>query len=321
MIQGRIDPHVHCRDGRQSYKSTIERIFQIADEQEVWMIFDMPNTNPPITTRGDVKERLKLVPPSCKDRYRLYVGITSDSEQIVEAVKCHQEFEEVIGLKMFAGSSVGNLLVAFRRGQRMVYKTLSDLGYEGVLATHCVKESFLRTALWDPSNPITHCLARPEEAEIKSVQDQIRLAREEKFKGTVHICHITCMYSIDAVICAKEAIRITCGVTPHHIMWDNSKMNGEGGLIFKMNPPLRRHSTVISLRHSLINGCIDWIETDHAPHAVDEKLFPPYLSGFPSLALYRYFVEEWLSRYGLSQSRIDELTRTNIIRTFSDKLT
>ena len=99
MIQGRIDPHVHCRDGRQSYKSTIERIFQIADEQEVWMIFDMPNTNPPITTRGDVKERLKLVPPSCKDRYRLYVGITSDSEQIVEAVKCHQEFEEVIGLR------------------------------------------------------------------------------------------------------------------------------------------------------------------------------------------------------------------------------
>ena len=64
-----IDPHVHCRDGKQAYKSTIKEVFEIAEMQGVKIIFDMPNTDPPVFTRDDVAERLKLVPQKYKKKY------------------------------------------------------------------------------------------------------------------------------------------------------------------------------------------------------------------------------------------------------------
>jgi len=86
-----------------------------------------------------------------------------------------------------------------------------------------------------------------------------------------------------------------------------------------MNPPLRSQEDVIKLREQLKQGKIDWIETDHAPHAVGEKLFPPYMSGYPTLYLYKQFVTEFLPNLGISQEQIKKLTQDNIVKAFSDK--
>ena len=125
---------------------------------------------------------------------------------------------------------------------------MTRLGYKGAIAVHCEKNSLLRPDLWDSSNPFTHVLARPKNSEIEGVKDQIRFIEETGFKGRVHIVHVSCPESVDLVIEAKQRFPITCGVTPHHVMWNNSKMRGREGLIYKMNPPLASKKDVEKLR-------------------------------------------------------------------------
>lgn len=316
-----IDPHVHCRGEEWSDEATIAGTIKLAISQGVGMIFNMPNVARPVTNRQRVQERLALVPKNQRKYYRLYVGLTGEEGQIDEAVWCYNNISEVIGLKMFAGKSVGDLSVIEEKDQRLVYRHLSEQRFKGVLAVHCEKESLLRPELWDPANPISHTWARPNEAEIVSVRDQIRFAKEERFTGHIHICHVSRSESVYLVnIAKKDGLRISCGATPHHLMCDQSMMDQEDGLVYKMNPPLRSQKSVLWLRVQLRAGEIDWIETDHAPHTLEEKMGLPYLSGYPSLELYREFVTEFLPGLGLSLPEIKALTRDNIIRIFGDKL-
>lgn len=317
-----IDPHVHCRDGIEARKATIAGTLELANEQGVGIIFDMPNTDPPIITEEDVNKRIELVPSDQVNRYFLYIGATAISKQLRGAVECYYRHPRIIGIKMFAGRSVGDLAIIGFDEQRNVYRVLADLGYEGVLAVHCEKESLMDSGVWDPTYPKTHSCARPKEAEIESVRDQIELARESLFKGNLHICHISTPEAVELVDGAWRAgdIRITCGATPHHLMLDWNEMIKVDGLLCKMNPPLRDRETVEGLRRCLTEGEIDWVETDHAPHQRKEKLGFPHLSGYPSLGLYRNFIEEFLPNLGLTDGQIEDLTYNNIIKVFGSKL-
>src|SRR3989338_5995120 len=318
----RIDPHVHCRDGKQRYKTTIEEVFRIADRQGVEKIFDMPNTDPPILTTKDVEERLKLVPKSRVNDYFLYIGATANPEQLEEAVRCYNEHPRVIGIKLFAGESVGDLKVIEEDKQRNIYKKLSELAFKGVLAVHCEKEKYMEKDFWDPSHPLTHSWARPKRTEIYSIEDQINFAEEVNFPGILHIVHVSVPESVELIEKArgKKRIDITCGVTPQHIMWSNEMLNMPYGLLYKMNPPLRNKEAVEGLIQKLREGKIDWIETDHAPHASEEKLNYPHLSGYPSLELYKFFVEGFLPRIGVNEELIKRMTYDNIVKTFENKL-
>ncbi|MFA5125848.1 MAG: dihydroorotase family protein [archaeon] len=312
----RIDPHVHFRDEEQSYKETIAHGLKVAREQGVDIVFDMPNTARPVILEADVKRRLALVPKWEEHRYYTYIGATKDSEQLKKAVELVQSNEKVCGIKMFAGKSVGNLEILLEEDQRKVYAALSKANFKGVLPVHCEKEKFMANN-FDPKNPISHAIARPKEAEIESVKDQIKFATEAGFKGNLHICHASCKETVDLVLEAKKKIKITCGVTPHHLMWSNEKMNGEHGLLYKMNPPLRNTEDVKALQECLKEGKIDWIETDHAPHAIGEKLFSGYPSGYPSLYLYKNFIEQFLPKLGISEKEIEKITFSNIVKTFN----
>ncbi len=317
----RIDPHVHCRDGNQDYKETIAHVFKIAEQQGVTHIFDMPNTDPPVLIERDVHERFALVPETKKRNYFLYLGLTPDEEQLEQAVAAFDRLTRVIGFKLYAGKSVGDLAVIEEEQQKRIYKVLTDLGYEGVIAVHCEKESELKPELWNPLDPISHSFARPRKAEIESIKDQIRFVRNTGFQGTLHIVHVSCLGSVEWIESARGDLKITCGVTPHHIMWDNRQLSTPDGLLYKMNPPLRSRPDVLDLIECLKAGLIDWIETDHAPHPYGEKLHssnPP--SGYPSLYLYKYFVEEFLPSIGISEKQIKKLTHDNICKTFRLKI-
>jgi len=322
----RIDPHVHCRDGKQAYKETIAHVLHIAAEQGVDKVFDMPNTDPPICYRKDVDERLKFVPKGEEGRYFLYMGVTTNQQQLSEAVKCYDTVPEVVGLKMFAGSSTGNLLVAEEKEQRDVYLQLAEMGYIGVLAVHCEKESEMNKSAWDPCNPISHCMARPKRAEIASVNDQIEFALDAGFEGNLHICHVTCAESVDAVNRAKKKnLRITCGVTPHHARWDSNMMRTVPaylGVIYKMNPPLRCREDVKRLQKRIGGGKVDILESDHAPHGEDklhskDRNQPP--SGYPSLHDYADTVNIFRLN-GMTEELIDAMTYHNIVKAFGHKV-
>jgi len=317
----KIDPHVHCRDGKQAYKATIAGVMELARNQGIDIIFDMPNTDPPITRESDVRERIMLVPKERLRDYYLYIGATGDENQLEEAVRCYNNYRVVAGIKLFAGKSVGDLAVIELSQQRKVYRTLAGLGYKGVLAVHCEKEEFINNDIFIPLSPISHSYARPSKAEVESIKDNATFAMEEGFEGIVHVCHISTPEGVDFVRKARKKIMITCGATPQHILWDNSMLSRDDGLKYKMNPPLRSKEEVEELRKQLKAGLIDWIETDHAPHAKQEKTGPPYLSGYPSLESYSNLVDVFLpSELGIGKDKITMLTFHNILRAFEEKL-
>ena len=310
-----IDPHVHCRDGRQSYKETIAHVFMIAKQQGIKKIFDMPNTDPPLLRRNDVQKRLLLVPRKHRRNYFVYMGATQNAGQLAEAVRCYNTMPRVIGFKLYAGKSTGDLAVVKTEGQLFIYKTLTKLGYRGVLAVHSEKEARMKNE-FDPRNPISHARNRPPSAEIESVKDQIEFAKRANFKGILHISHISTPEAVALVEKARAEIRITCGITPHHLMWDDSKLLGPGGIFYKCNPPLRDAKRVRRMQKLLVEGKIDWIETDHAPHSLEEKFLPPYASGYPALYLYAYTRDIFLPKIGTSPKQIRQVTYDNILRAF-----
>lgn len=317
----RIDPHTHCRDEEQWRKATIAGTLAMARSQGVGKVFDMPNVKRPVTSAARVMERLALVPPGLEEMYRLYVGLTNDPDQVVEAVRCYDTIDQVVGLKLFAGTSVGGLSVTNVADQRAIYQMLARMGYKGVIAVHCEKEELLRPERWNPEIPFSHTLARPMIAEIESVRDQIEFALDAGFGGWLCICHVSCPESVRLVSAGRDAgLHVACEVTPHHLLWNSLQMRLPDGLLYKMNPPLRPPEAVVELRQQLLDGLIHYVGTDHAPHTEEEKLNSPHLSGYPSLTLYHEFVDGFLPRLGLTPAQTQALTYDNIASVFGNKL-
>ena len=313
-----IDSHVHFRDFKQKHKETIRHGLEVAHDSGLDAVFDMPNTDPPITTRNLVEDRLRIarearVPDVL---YGLYMGLTADTEQVKLASDVFRSFRQVVGMKLYAGHSVGNLGVINEEEQRGIYETLAREGYEGVLAVHCEKDSELSPSLWNPQQPITHCHARPEKAEVESVRGQLVYARESGFKGKLHIAHISSPMAVDLVVQAKkEGMDISCGICPHHFIYDWSQMHDEKGVFWKMNPPLRQPESRERAFQQLRSGKIDWIETDHAPHSLTEKLEDPFMSGIPGIAWWPVF-GEFLRQNEFTDRQIERLTYANIVNRF-----
>ena len=194
-----IDPHVHARDWNQSPKETLAHALAVAQKIGLDAFFEMPNTDPPLTTREAVEKRMATADKALRELkaevfHGIYVGIVSDpkEEQLEDAIELWDNyFPRVVGLKMFAGHSTGNLGIVTKEEQNQVYKDLADLGYKGVLVVHCEKEQLLKSELWDSKQPLTHTKARPPESEVESVKDQIHLAHTNNYAGTLHIAHVS----------------------------------------------------------------------------------------------------------------------------------
>ena len=130
--------------------------------------------------------------------------------------------------------------------------------------------------------PWTHSCARPSIAERASVLDQISHVQSTGFKGTLHICHISTKAALEAVSEAKRGgMSITCGATAHHALLDQSSA-GQHWNLLKMNPPLRSASDRDAIYSGLLDGTVDWIESDHAPHTLHDKM--QQASGIPGFA-------------------------------------
>jgi dihydroorotase len=325
-----IDPHVHLRDWCQCNKETVRHGLSVAYRAGLDAVFEMPNTDPPLTSVDNIEKRIEFANNVIDDLkinmfHGLYAGLTADPAQIEEMVKAHNDlFPRVVGLKMFAGNSTGNMGIIKEEDQKLVYKTLSELDYRGVLAVHCEKESSMRNDLWDPKFPMTHCLAKYFGAEVDSVEDQIRFAGSADYKGTLHICHVSVPKSLYSIREARDAgLKITAGITPHHAVLNKEMMDSEYGLLLKMNPPLRNKTMKDDMFQALLDGKIDWVETDHAPHTFAEKTGkakdkdgnPIYASGIPVLPYYPHFIN-LLKENGASEELIENITHNNICRTF-----
>ena len=324
-----IDPHVHLRDWEQSDKETILHGLETARLCGVGAVFDMPNTMPTLTDGEAVMRRLDDAQAAAEELqrrmagpapfYALYAGLTSDPKQIEEVVGLHERFApKIAGLKLFAGRSTGDLAIVETERQRVVWRTLAQLGYGGVVAVHGEKEGLFSPGRFNPEKPASHSCARPEEAEEASVGDQLRFAEEAGFEGNLHVCHVSTPGALEKIRRAKDRINsfsLTCGATPHHLLLNVTRIpEGPEGLLFKVNPPLRSPESRSVLFQALIEGTVDWIESDHAPHTPADK-YENFASGIPSLCAWPLLLKK-IAETGVSRSRMARITAGAVLEVF-----
>lgn len=308
-----IDPHVHLRDWKQAEKETVAHGLSVAKSCGFTHVFDMPNTNPPLTDRKTIQKRFELAEGIEGITYHLWAGITADPKQIAEVVSVYRElYPRVVGLKMFFGQSTGNMGICDYETQLAVFRTLKELNYRGVVAIHAEKESLLQPERYIQGRFETHSLARPPEAEIESVRDAITIVEQSGFEGTLHIAHVSTKGAIEEIVRARETMRVTMGVTPHHALFTVQDA-ADHDRYLKMNPPLRGEDDRKAVFASLLDGTATWMESDHAPHARQQK--ENGASGIPGFENMLLLIEA-LKKAGISETRLCELTYRNAAELF-----
>lgn len=316
------DSHVHCRGGRQSYKGeTIPHALEVAKDSRLSGLFDMPNKNPAITTKKQIKGQLKIAEKvNSPVFYGAFMELIPDKYQIKEAVETHKEFFPrkssdrigVIGFKIFLDNKKPEEILE-------IYRGLSYFGYEGVTANHCEKKSEIRNELWDPSKPVSHSYVRPEKSETESINEVIDIAKETNYRGSLHVVHVSTPESVDIVNDAKKYLRISSGVTFNHLLLDIGMLKEYIDQIMdKVNPPLRSPETREKLFKKFANGEIDILESDHAPHSYRDK-FKRYASGIPSLSPWPLALDI-LRKKGIKESLIEKVAYKNVNEIFGTKI-
>ncbi|MDA3950197.1 MAG: dihydroorotase [Spirochaeta sp.] len=315
-----IDPHVHVRDWAQREKETIAHAAALAWRVGLSGLFEMPNTDPPLTTGDAIVRRIAdadaaLEAASVPLFHGLYGGITADPRQLAEVVAAHAKlFPRVVGLKLYAGHSTGNMGVVTAGEQERVWNTLGRLNYRGVVAVHAETEALLEPHRWDPAHPISHGHARPPAAEEHSVAQQIRLATAAGFQGALHICHVTTPEALELIVATRGhlSFHVRVGVTPHHLILNESVASRSAIPEWRVNPPLRDVARVRNLRERLYNGEIDWIESDHAPHTWKDKC--DGAAGLPGIPAFRVIRDRL--RIDLGVRRAHELCHSAVVDAF-----
>lgn len=312
-----IDPHVHLRDFNQKNKETIKGGLILAKSLGFTHVFDMPNTDPPLTSREVLLRRLTLAKEANISgvSYHTYIGITNSEEQIKDAVNLFNEFfPSVVGLKMFLGHSTGNMGITEKNEQEKIVRLLSKLDYEGVLVVHAEKEEFINNSLYNPLYPETHLVARPNIAEIESIKDIIEIVKKVDFKGKLHIAHVSCKESLKLIKEAKkDGVKISMGITPHHALFNISDNAKDKDL--KVNPPLREEEDRKAIYGALLDDDIDylWVESDYAPHTKEDK--DNGAAGLRAIEFTPILIKK-LREDNISEDRLISLMGLNVINTF-----
>jgi dihydroorotase len=268
LIPGVIDDQVHFRDPGLTHKGDIHSESRAAAAGGITSFMDMPNTLPQTTTVGLLNEKIKLASETSLINYSFYLGATnSNLDEILLA-----DPAIVCGIKLFMGSSTGNMLVDNEQALRDLFKNATI-----PVACHCESEPVIRKNLekyrseFGENIPVTmHPLIRNREACFLSSSHAVNLARE--YGTRLHILHLSTademkLFSNELPL---ERKRITGEVCIHHLWFDDSYYEKMGNFI-KWNPAVKTRYDRDALIDSVNNDIIDVIATDHAPHTLEEK--------------------------------------------------
>lgn len=272
LFPGIIDDQVHFREPGLTHKADLYSESKAAVAGGITSYMEMPNTIPQTTTNALLEEKHKLASEKSLANYSFYLGATNDN---IDEIK---NIDPVLtcGIKVFMGSSTGNMLVNDDDALSNIFK------YSKVLiATHCEDESIIRRNLdiakstYGNNIPISfHPIIRSSEACFNSSQKAVELAK--RFESRLHILHLSTEKELSLFTNAPLADkRITAEVCVHHLWFDDRQYDFFGSLI-KWNPAIKGEKDKEALRNALNNGIIDVVATDHAPHTLDEKR-QPYL--------------------------------------------
>ncbi|MGB1018832.1 MAG: dihydroorotase [Chitinophagales bacterium] len=293
LTPGIIDDQVHFREPGLTHKANIYTEARAAVAGGVTSFMEMPNTKPTATTQEELEKKYQTASKTSLANYSFFMGGANDNYE--EVMKTDRT--KVCGLKLFMGSSTGNMLVDDERALRQYFGN-----YEGLIATHCedeftvrnneklAKEKFGENVPFDQ-----HPIIRDVEACYLSSSKAAALA--ESLGTRLHILHISTAKELELFrndIPLKEK-KITAEACVHHLWFDASQYETMGSLI-KCNPAIKEASNKAAIFQALLDNKIDVIATDHAPHTWEEKQ-NTYFSAPSGLPLVQHSLQMMLDFY------------------------
>jgi len=272
LLPGAIDDQVHFREPGLSHKATIYTEAKAAVAGGVTSFMEMPNTQPPTFTHALLEDKYAIAANTALANYSFYMGTSNDN--LDEVLRTNEKKDRVCGVKIFMGSSTGNLLVDN-------YLTLGKIfsGVETLIATHCEEEAIIKEnfeKLKKEKGELTaadHPIIRNAEACFESSFKAIQLAK--KHDTRLHILHISTAKELQLFtnLIPTRDKRITAEVCVHHLHFtaDDYAQYGNG---IKCNPAIKAPENKAALWQALLDDRLDVIATDHAPHTAQEKAEP-----------------------------------------------
>jgi dihydroorotase len=269
LLPGCIDDQVHFREPGLTHKADIHSESRAAVAGGVTSFMEMPNTLPPVFTQELLEDKYNIASKTSLANYSFYMGTSNTNTE--EVLKTNEKKKDVCGIKIFMGSSTGNLLVDN-------YLTLDKLfaGSELLIATHCENENIIRRNLQDFQSlnreltAADHPLIRTEEACYESSLAAIQFAK--KYGSRLHIFHLSTEREMQLFtnLIPQAEKRITAEVCVHHLHFTAGDYDRLGNLI-KCNPAIKAAHNREALWKALLDDRLDLIATDHAPHTLKEK--------------------------------------------------
>jgi dihydroorotase len=268
LLPGVIDDQVHFREPGLTHKGTIASESRAAIAGGITSFIEMPNTNPQTTTAAALDEKFEIAANTSHANYSFMFGGTNDNlEEILKL-----DNTKVAALKLFLGSSTGNMLIDDEKTLEKIFSS-TDL----LIAVHCEDESTIKANLETYTNkfgddiPMSyHPIIRSEAACYISSSRAIELAK--KTGARLHVFHLstgkeTALFTNKIPL---EEKKITAEVCVHHLWFSDEDYETKGSKI-KWNPAVKTEKDRTELWEALLDDRIDVIATDHAPHTIDEK--------------------------------------------------
>ena len=281
LLPGVIDTHVHFRDPGLTHKADFATESAAAVVGGVTSVVDMPNTKPQTTTRQLLDDKKQIAAQKSVVNYGFMLGATNDNIDELLAI----DKAEYAAIKLFLGSSTGNMLVNNDAVLDRLFAEASKL-----IVAHCEDEDTIvantqryKDMYGDDAPASVHAMIRDVEACYRSSKKAVELAR--KFNTRFHLAHLSTDKELELLsIGGVEAKNITAEVSPNHL-WFSAEDYATLGNKIRCNPSIKSVVDRDALLQALKEGRIDTVATDHAPHLIDEKERPYFqsVSGMPSI--------------------------------------
>ena len=261
VLPGVIDDHVHFREPGLTEKADIESESRAAAAGGVTSYFDMPNCKPQTTTLESLNDKFERARRSSHVNYSFFYGATNDNVQTFSQLDAHR----IPGIKLFMGSSTGNMLVDGKEALERIFSTVKL-----PLMVHCEDTDIInhnmeeaRKAWGEDPQVSLHTLIRSEEACLASSRKAVELAK--KYGTRLHIAHLSTAEELELI-----GENITAEACVGHLYFTELDYQRLGTRI-KVNPSIKTPVDQFLLRQALTDGRITVVGTDHAPHLLEQK--------------------------------------------------
>ncbi len=273
LLPGVIDPQVHFRDPGLTHKEDLFTASRACARGGVTSFLEMPNTNPPTIDQAALDAKLVLASQKSMVNYGFFIGATPENLPDL------REANPTPGIKIFMGSAHGRLLVSTEEELEPIFAQGDRL-----IAVHAENQARImerRQQFAGVTDPAMHAQIQDKQAAMDATQLALKLSK--KYQRRLHILHLSTGAEAELLRHDKPHW-VTAEVLPQHLLLNTSHYEQLGTLI-QMNPPIRDVEDNEILWQALLDGVIDFIATDHAPHTLEEKGrgYPNTPSGMPGV--------------------------------------